>query len=195
MRLSDTEAKIFYEAWWPLLWWVNEQRKVVPPLPRRAGAGSISPEHAAKVRDVLWAETSLLRTFVAENPARLEADLLRLVASWTNRLRGKYLVVKHYRDHTMLLDLGGHGGGFAVLGLFSSWAEIFPYRLPVLVDAVLLPFGDRIIHDGLVGLMPVTFGPGARRNILQDARRLRAERRVTRSLLPARCPSGPNPEP
>lgn len=82
---------------------------------------------------VLWEETDLIRTFVADNPAALSPDLLELVASWQHRRPGKYVVWKHYKRHTLLME--GPGRGFGVLGLYSTWDEILPQAPPVMVKA------------------------------------------------------------
>jgi hypothetical protein len=184
MRLTDAEAATFYAAWGPLLWWTNEQRKIVPPLPRAFGPDAKIPiERAVKVRDVLWQDTGIIHQFVRQNPAGLTRDLLALVASWEHRRQGRFFVCKHYKKHTLLLD--EKNGGFAVLGLYSTWEEMVPGPLPILVEAVLLPFGDRIIHDGLVTPYNVHFGPGIRRSISGDVATLKAKGGPIRSLLPA----------
>lgn len=183
MRLSDEEAKTFYDAWGALLWWVNEQKKLVPPLPRRPRPDlPIPAERAAKVRDALWEDPELLREFTAKNPAGLDRSLIELVASWKHRRRGDYMVWRHYRTHTLLM--GGSGKGFAVLGLYSTWDEILPQAPPVMVRAVLLPFGDRIVHDGLVASYNIHFGPGIRRDYREMVRDLKVRGGPTRSLLP-----------
>ena len=48
-----------------------------------------------------------------------------------------------------------------VKGLFSSWEEMLG-EAPVLLDAVLIPFRDSIISDGLVEPYSIYFGNGAR---------------------------------
>jgi len=51
---------------------------------------------------------------------------------------------------------------YSVLGLFSVWEEMFNYRpLPVMLEAALLPFRDKIITDGLVVPYHIVFGRGA----------------------------------
>ena len=46
-----------------------------------------------------------------------------------------------------------------VKGLFSTWAEMLGDS-PVLLDAVLIPFRDSIISDGLVVPYRIYFGKG-----------------------------------
>ena len=50
---------------------------------------------------------------------------------------------------------------YMVKGLFSTWAEMLG-ECPVLLDAVLIPFRDSIISDGLVVPYRIYFGKGAR---------------------------------
>ena len=48
---------------------------------------------------------------------------------------------------------------YMVKGLFSTWEEMLG-KGPVLLDAVLIPFKDMIISDGLVRVYPFHFGRG-----------------------------------
>ena len=52
------------------------------------------------------------------------------------------------------------GAVYMVKGLLSSWAEMVG-ESPVLLEAVLIPFRDSIISDGLVVPYRICFGKGA----------------------------------
>ena len=56
---------------------------------------------------------------------------------------------------------------YMVKGLFSTWSEMLG-NSPVLLDAVLLPFLDSIISDGLVVPYHIYFGKGAREGFKED---------------------------
>ncbi|MBI5479078.1 MAG: hypothetical protein HY906_09490 [Deltaproteobacteria bacterium] len=188
MRLADADADRFFAVLRPLLAFVNEQRRIVPrPVPRADGC--LVAQDAAPILDVLWADDSLRDVFIAENPAQLDAEALALARSWDRRRKGTFFVWKHYRKHTLFL---ADDQGFAVLGLYSTFAEMLPGPLPVLVDAVLLPFGDRIISDGLIHMKNMTFGPGIRENLRYRKRQLVANGAIRSSLLPSPKPV-PNP--
>lgn len=50
---------------------------------------------------------------------------------------------------------------YMVLGLYSTWEEMLAYQpVPVLLEAVLLPFRDKIVTDGLVIPYNISFGRG-----------------------------------
>jgi len=61
-----------------------------------------------------------------------------------------------------------------------------------MVDAVLIPFGDRIITDGLVAIYPVTFGGGVRARLKKDLRDA-TERGLLRTSLTTEVAGGEAP--
>jgi hypothetical protein len=160
MRLSDAQAGRFFSVYWPLLQWTNEKCGIVPEL-RRDAAGALCKEDALKIREVLWKDDTLRARFVAENPAGLAPDLRAIVDSWRHRRVGTFYVWKHRRKHTIFID---GDDVLAVLGLYSSFAEILPASPPLLVDAVLLPFEGAIVHDGIVCSYNVSLGAQMRRD-------------------------------
>ena len=78
---------------------------------------------------------------------------------------------------------------YAVVGLYSPLAELLPH-VPMFVQAVLLPFRDQIIIDGVVESMQIGFGPGARRMLHSQFPKAKAHSRV-RSTLRTNPPTGP----
>ena len=72
----------------------------------------------------------------------------------------------------------------AVLGIYSPFAEMFPY-VPMFVEAVLIPFRDVIITDGLLQSPPmqISFGGGIRRMLGAQYSEARAALQV-RTMLP-----------
>jgi len=182
MQLATEEAQRFYAAWRPLLSWVNEERQVIPDLPPLSEEHPVPITQAVAIRDVLWSDDALRESFVARNPAGLDRGLLDMIASWRHRKEGRFQILKHYKKHTVFL--GDHDEAFAVLGLLSPLDEVLPMPPPVLVRAVLLPFGERIITDGLIVSYAISFGPNHRRGLLETWRHIRERRALRTSLLP-----------
>ena len=169
MILEPEEAALFDRAWWPLLEWVNQRRKVVPSFARD------QPAIVNKVRKVLWADDRLLDAYLKRRDI---GDAERaLISSWKRRTSDTYMVFRHMKKHSIFMTKKV----YAVLGIHTPIAEFLP-TLPTLVGAVLLPFGDRIIIDGLLestGLQ-IKFGYGARGMLQQQYREaIRANKLVT----------------
>lgn len=160
---SPAQADRFFAAWFPLLEDVNDVRRIVPRT--TSASASLTVQEALPIRDALWADDSLLDAFVAKNPAGLSADLLDAVARWKHRVAGMFVAWKRDKKHTIFLrDSNPH----AVLGLRSNLEEVLPRPLPMLLDAVLLPFEGVIVTDGLFALQNVILGPGIRRSMTES---------------------------
>jgi len=180
MILADEDAALFYRAWGALLTWVNDQRKIVPPFPLPTAGNPIDPMLATKIRDVVWAVDALRKQFLSENPANLGTAERELVASWKERVRGRFVILQHLQKHSIFMGDAVYG----VRGIYSPLAMMFSY-VPIFVEATLIPFRDVIITDGLMQSfgMQITFGAGARRAFKEQYNAARVAGRV-RTRLP-----------
>jgi len=158
--LADEDAALFYRAWGALLTWVNDRRRIVPPFPRPTPGHPLDPELAFQIRDVMWAEDALREQFLAEAGAELAAAECDLIASWKHRVSGSFIMFRHLKKHSILMSDAVYG----VRGIYTPLEVMFPY-VPKFVEAVLVPFRDAIITDGLMKTPPmqISFGGGARR--------------------------------
>ncbi|MBI4705072.1 MAG: hypothetical protein HY744_28530 [Deltaproteobacteria bacterium] len=184
MNLLPEQTKRFYRAWFALLGYTNEQRRLGLDLPARPKPGFISPADADRVRKVLWADDSLRERFVAENPAGLPQADLDVVASWRHRVAGGFFVLRHLQAHTIFLDEGRPTRAYGARGLVSPMDEVVPPPLPAWVDAVLIPFEGAIAHDSLISRRSISFGGGIRRGLNEEYRAAREREGLIASLPP-----------
>lgn len=184
MHLTRDEVKRFYTIWFPLLHYVNQQRKLVPSFPDQWGDNSVDVQDAAKLRDALWADDTLLEGFIADNPAGLSAADLALVESWKHRVSGEFFIFRYLKKYTVFLSGQSPMRAYAVLGLVSPVEDIAGPYLPVYVKTVLLPFEGRIIYDSLMAPYPVYFGGGIRRNLNDDYRAIQEREGIITTLPP-----------
>jgi hypothetical protein len=191
MTLPIPHSDRFYNIWKPLLLFVNRQRQLVPALLDVDPGTKLNLPDVFRIRQAIWEDDALLDTFVVQNPAHLSAEDLSLVASWKHHRAGRFFVFKHLKKHSIFID-DGRGEVFAVKGLYSSIEEVVGPYLPVLVETVLLPFGDEIIYDSLMQPYNISFGSGIRGNlnaIYNDAKErgavLTALKAIGKPLSPA----------
>jgi len=187
MLLPPEDAALFYRAWGALLTWVNDQRNIVPRFPRPTPGHVLEPSLAIQIRKVIWAEDALREQFLAEAPADLGCEERDLIASWKHRVSDRFIILKHLQKHSIFLSKGV----YAVLGIFTPLEVMFPY-VPMFVEAVLIPFRDVIITDGLLQSPPmqISFGAGARRSFNEEYSAARAASEI-RTALP--WPADPKP--
>jgi len=184
MRLPPQETARFYRIWFALLHYVNTQLHLVPAFPATPGVETVSTEVTLKLRDALWANDALREQFIAENPAQLPAEDLALVASWQYRLAGSFYIFRSLQHSTIFLSTTTRAHAYGVLGLVSTIEETVPLPLPVLTQAVLLPFGHHILYDSLFTSYNVLFGPGYRHDLQEQYRNIQEREGIITSLLP-----------
>ena len=190
MILEPEEAGLFYRAWWPLLAWVNEKKRLVPAFPLPTPDRPLPVAIAQPIRSALWADDRLRQQYLVDRGAALTAPERELIASWQHRKSGRFILFKHLRSHSIFMS----DDVFGVVGLYSPIAELVP-AVPAYVEAVLLPFGDRIIIDGILSspAVQLTFGGGMRRPFAQQYAKARARSQVRTSLKPSQCQLAPKP--
>jgi|GEM_PF-246433 len=181
MQLTPAETEFFYATWTPLLAFVNERKRIVADL-----QPTVDPEGAAKVRDALWAEPSLLDDFLRDNPAKLSAEGLALASSWRHRHEGSFVLYKQLQRHMVAIEDGRPAVVYGVHALRTPLDAMVPW-LPCMVKGVLLPFGDRIVFDGLLTMYRIHYGPGIRSSLAETYRA--AKGRIVTSLGPPQAPA------
>jgi len=185
MHLSPDEVKRFYQIWFPLLHYVNQKKQLVKAFPAEWGKVNVNPENALPLRDALWEDDSLREAFIAENPANLSTADLQMVESWKHRVKGAFFIFRYLKKHTVFLSDDSRTKAYGVLGLTGSFEDFIGPYLPIYVEAVLLPFEDRIIYDSLLLPYSVLFGGGIKGDLNAAYRLLEEREGIITSLLPS----------
>lgn len=166
--LTPQQAERFYFLWRRLLRYVNQRRQVANGfLIGDVDRDSMSAEQAMEIRKVLWADDALLDDYMRENPDILAPADLDTLESWKRRVQGIFVLLRVTKEHALYLHSEeGEDVVYGVKGLQSPIDEVCPL-IPCYVEAVLLPFEDYIIYDGLFTSYNVFLG----RNITADLKR------------------------
>jgi len=184
MQVSYDDGVLFYKLYAALLSFVNETLKVVPErFSDSLEYTSLPPETRLAVRDALFERRDLIDRFVQENPAGLSADELAIVTSWKHAVVGQFYVFRYLANYTVFLTSGGKPNkAYGVLALADSFEDMIGPYLPRLVHAVLLPFKNKIIYDGLLSGHNITFGGGVKRMLNEEYRQAKETFGIITSL-------------
>jgi hypothetical protein len=156
--------------------------KLFNDFPSQLENDNIKQQDAAVIRNALWASDRLLQDFIESNPNNLSDADLELAASWKNRVAAKFFIMRHLQKYSLFLNDSDNPIVYGVIGIVSPIAEILPLPLPIMVDAVLLPFGDKIIFDSLLNSYRVSFGSGIRKGLNNQLRHAQELRGVVTTL-------------
>jgi hypothetical protein len=184
MILDVGEAKKYYKIFWALLSYVNNRFGISPDFDEQVEDDKVLPLTAAPIREKLWSDDSLIGSFVSENPKELTDDELDIAASWKQRIEGTFFVYRYLVKHTIFLDYSSHPRAYGVHGIISPLEDIITEPLPVMVKAVLLPFKDRIIIDGVMNRYNMSSGAGYRSNLDFAYRTAKERNGIITSLIP-----------
>ena len=185
MPPTQSTADRFYAIFRPLLFYVNARLNLVSGLHDADETTQLPVAEVQQIRQALWRDNQLRGDFIEQNPANLSGEDLMIVASWNDRRAGKFFVFRHLKSHSIFIDDRSPARVYAVHGLYSPLAEVVGPYLPVLVEAVLLPFEDQIIYDGIVAPYNITFGGGIRGRLNDLYRDAKERVAIITSLLPS----------
>jgi hypothetical protein len=183
MILPPHVTERFYRIWWALLRYANAQRHILPEPLTLPPQGTLAPADGLKLREVVWGDDSLREAFIAENPAALTPEDVGIVRRWQHRVTGTFFVLRHLKKYSVFFAEAPQARAYGVVGLVSPFEELIGAYLPRAVQAVLLPFEDRITYDGFLSGYSVSFGAGIRRSLDVAYRNAREREGIVTSLL------------
>ena len=164
MKLSKEDIELFYKLYHSLLAYVNRKFNIIKGINSPRDFMGCSIEEINKVRDRLYKHPELIDSFVAENPLNLSSDELKIISSWKNFVRGRFLIFRYLKKYTIFLDPNEPPKAYGVLALTSTFEEMLGPYLPIMVEAALLPFNNKIIYDSILISYRITFGSSIRRS-------------------------------
>jgi hypothetical protein len=182
MQLAQEQAERFYRIWFALLQYVNLKLQISEIFPDEPTIGAIPTQVALQIRNALWADERLREAFVAANPAGLDERDLALVTSWKDRVAGRFFIFRHLKKYTVFIGEGSPSKVYGVQGLLAPFEEVIGSQLPLMVEAVLLPFEGQITYDGLLSAFPIYFGGGIRGGLNDDYRGAKERGQIITSL-------------
>ncbi|MGL5512315.1 MAG: SEC-C metal-binding domain-containing protein [Sporomusa sp.] len=163
-QLSHSERKLFYETWYKLLDFVNQKHNIFNIRIKPIYPSYHDEPQLHKIREKLWVSPKVIGEFLSSTDS-LSDEEIRLLQSWEkHHIKGQFVLVKYEPEYAVLMrmDEGKAPKLYAVKGMTTSIAEAMHCRLPVMLETVLLPFGDRIVYDSFMASHAIEFGGGIR---------------------------------
>ena len=159
MHLSQQDAALYYELMWALQFHIKQTLNLFPEVQSPEQYADLPVESKAKVREALYNDLTFIDRFVQANPQQFSDEKLAIVASWKHFLADDFYIERMLKKYTIFISRDEKVYG--VWGLQQDFDTLFhPSQLPLLVRAVLLPFKDKIIYDGLLQGDKILFGSG-----------------------------------
>lgn len=189
MILGKEKATKFYALLSGLANYVNKTRKIHPDMPDK-DYYQISGEDMQKCLDIqsyTWAHPEVIDEYLKSDGSGLCEEDQQTVAGWKRRRTGRFIAERQLKSGAVLLsaDPEMEDQAFLVQGFFGGfddYGEQVGLRLPICVDACLLPFDGVIVTDGLVHVLPITYGSGMRAQFKEYYREAKQKGNVLKQL-------------
>ena len=155
MKVKPEDAELFYELFFPLLDYVNENFHVTAEKVRFTGE-SIDPQDAYEVANFLWKRVQIVDDYL--NEKKLPDERREIIYGWKRCIPGTFILERHLKKGSVFIS-SSMEDVYLVNGIIDSWNEMLHgVPTPVLLQATLLPFRNVIITDGLVSVSQIRFG-------------------------------------
>lgn len=159
MKLSKEDGQLFYKLWLPLLDYVNRKYRINRGMKKMGGEKKLDSAAAKQIADRLWDDVSVIDEYLAEYADDMPEDHKNIIHSWKCRVKGTFILERHLKSGSIFISMEDERV-YKVCGIVSSWEEMFPcIPVPIVLEAVFIPYRDVLISDGLVIPYNVAIGP------------------------------------
>lgn len=166
-----------------LLDYTNKSCRVAPKLESIKTPASVNPVDLLPVREALWKNTEIIDQFILMNSCSLNQQDLAVISSWKRKIKGKFILLKHLKNYSVFMNMEEDGRIFAVTGISDAISNMFDSsKLPMILEAVLIPFEEKIIYDGLFMPYPIRIGKNMRKNFNEQYNEIKKKYGITTSI-------------
>lgn len=165
--LPPEELSLFLKLHQHLLFYVAKQTGVNPSIKTVSDLVELSIDEKVKMRDALYKKMELLDRFIQSNPFNFTGEEMDIVKCWKHYVKGAFLLIKCTNEGAIFLEEKDRkdAKAYLVKAITTPFEQMIPFHPPVKLDAVLLPFKDRIVYDGLLKTYRVYIGGGLSRSL------------------------------
>ena len=183
MTLPPEDGKLFFQLMWKLHYYANQKKGSHKNITSQDEYAALPAEKKLKTRDALWEHPELIDAYVQENPDTLPAEELEIVRKWKDFIKGSFFILRHLKKGSIFISEDNQV--YSVHGIQDPLEEVVPASaLPIMVEAILLPFKGQIIYDGLLQSYSVHFGGGIRSDLNRTYMVAKQKDRILTTLEP-----------
>jgi len=166
MKLSVSDAKLFFGLMWSLQFFVNQKLQIFPDINSKAEYTDLPQNDKFQVRNALYKNSELFHEYLSTNPDNLTKDSLDIIEQWQYFINDNFVIERYLKKHAIFIS---NDTVYGVLGISDSFNDMFPKsHLPIYVKTVLLPFKDILIYDGLLEGYGVHLGSGVKQELKEQ---------------------------
>ncbi len=179
--LSEKEVEQFYRLKHSLYIFADKKLNVLKDKKDWQDVGNNDLEDVKKVRDYIFQKNiDIIDQYLSKNPDNFNEDDLKILSSWKKAiLCDEAILFKHTKENSLFLV---KDNVYAVAGLMESFNEIFEGYAPLFIAIIILPFKERLVHEGLFLPYAVSIGKSMAGQIIAEAEEIIMKRGIISRL-------------
>ena len=186
MYLAQRERDIFFKLYFDLLYFVNKKHKIAEDFANTRFPKGVNTQGAYEIREMLFKNPAWIDDYIRAHGKEYSDEELSILVSWRDHfISDTFFVMKSLVKYSVFMSSGSDSESllYGVIGLNHPIADLF-YKsdLPRMVSAVILPFKDKIIYDGILISNNVRIGANMRGNLNDQYRRIKEQYGIAVSL-------------
>lgn len=186
MKLSQADVQLFYKLNPALLFYANQQLHVIEDVSTvdafMDSFRELPIEKNLEIRNAVYENLDIVDAFVNSNPFHFSDEELEIILSWKNMVRGTFQLFRYLKKYAIFLDNSSPMKAYGVVALMDSFEDILGSSLPIMLQAVLMPFKGQIIYDGFLLPYRIHFGGGIRRGLNAEYQEAKSRYGIITSL-------------
>lgn len=179
MRLAENDRLQYMRVHLALIHYVGIKEKMLSKGITLEEFKDYSREEKFRLRDLIYQKPEHINSFIQENLYQLSKEDLSIAEQFKHFKKARFWIVKYLKNYAVFLD---DNFAYGVLALADPFERVVGDALPLMVEAVLLPFKDCIVYDGFVQRYNVSFGGSIMASIKDDYNKKKAEHGIITAL-------------
>lgn len=165
MKLGKKDYEKYLEIHSSMIYYVGKRDNLLADEVNYEEFMKMSVPEKYEIRNSLYSDLNNFNDYIDANKSTLSKEDIEIIRGFKNLEQGTFRVMKYTKKYTLFF---GEKYVYGVLALNDSIDELLGDITPQLVEAVLLPFNDKIIYDGMLSKFPIHIGKGLSKSIKSD---------------------------
>lgn len=179
MELSEQDYEQFLRVDYSLLHYVGVKEGLLPSDITIEELKDLDVKEKFYIKEKLYEKINYADKFVKENPYKLTEEDLEIAENFKHFKKGSFYIYSYLKNHTIFL---GEGVAYGVVALSDPFRDFFGNSLPIMVQAVLLPFKGRVVYDGILQSYSIRFGGGIKQSVKAEYSKAKSKYGIVTSL-------------
>jgi hypothetical protein len=181
MVLLPNETKLFFDNFFGILSYLNDKYNLVEDFGHPQNPSNVGIKDIQLLKDKLWNDVGIIDEYI-DSIWDMPKENIEILKGWKKKISGRYVIVRHLKKYSVFLN-EKNNSLYSVLGITNSIDDmIYGRTLPVLVEAVLLPFRNQIIHDSVLQMYNISFGSNFRRDLNERYMKIKKEKGIITTI-------------